>query len=72
MGQNTQPQEVSAEQMVVLFDDMPNTGKQEATYTPDEKWVSVLHDGQEMNMRRENWDKLVALVATTLPPADEK
>lgn len=53
---------ISLEQNVKLFKDEKILGKQEVFIDTEDNWIVINHDGQEVSMRLENWEKLVDLV----------
>ncbi len=56
--------QITETQNVKLFIDEDNIGKKEVHISlndPCGPWVNILHDGSEMSLSLENWDKLVAL-----------
>lgn len=58
---------INLSQEVQLFSDQDTTGKQNVyidSTDPEGTWLTVSHCGDELSMKMENWEKLVALVAT--------
>lgn len=53
---------ISLEQKVKLFKDEKILGKQEVFIDTADNWIVLNHDGQELSMRMENWEKLNELV----------
>ncbi len=51
----------TAKQTVQLFKDEPKTVQQSVNIDTEEKWVNIIHDGEELSMSLENWLKLQEL-----------
>lgn len=52
-------------QEIKLFSDEDRTGIQEVyidTTDPRGPWIGIIHDGSEISLSLENWNKLVGLV----------
>lgn len=67
--------EINLNQTVRLFSDEDRIGIQEVTIdTADElgNWIVISHDGNELSMSLENWEKLSELVQKAKSQIDEK
>jgi hypothetical protein len=56
---------INEEQKVKLFSDEDSIGIQEVhidTEDPCGPWINVIHNGAEISLSLENWNKLVELV----------
>lgn len=53
---------INLEQKVKLFEDSPTMVKQEVFIDTADNWIVINHDGQELSMRMENWERLNELV----------
>lgn len=59
-----------AKQMVKLDHDSEKMVQQSVVFDPNENWVHLEHDGNEISLSLENWNKLQQLankVTQTLP-----
>lgn len=54
--------EFTTKQKVKLFEDEDRTAEQSVTIDTDEKWVNIIHAGEELSMSLDNWNRLKKLV----------
>lgn len=58
---------IKEEQKVKLFSDEDTQGLQEVSIDTDDEcgpWLNVIHNGYEIPLSLDNWEKLVLLVET--------
>ena len=54
--------EFTTKHKVKLFEDEERTAEQSVTIDTDEKWVNIIHAGEELSMSLDNWSRLKTLV----------